>query len=105
MAGKLVDRPRAGLHGPDRAWIVEINTQKHLAAVQAGIGHSAGVVPGKAVIHLEAGTRQSPAVHRAVHELVIERTEQGQLLDDVRRPEETCLLYTSPSPRDGLLSR
>ena len=27
------------------------------------------------------------------------------ILDDVRREGDACLLYTSPSPRDGLLSR
>ena len=28
----------------------------------------------------------------------------GQVVGEVTKPE-TCLLYTSPSPRDGLLSR
>ena len=31
--------------------------------------------------------------------------EKKTLLEDIPRGENPCLLYTSPSPRDGLLAR
>ena len=37
-------------------------------------------------------------------DVVIANREENRELD-VRRLRESCLLYTSPSPRDGLLSR
>ena len=37
---------------------------------------------------------------------VAESLKSGCIVTDVRMPEMSgCLLYTSPSPRDGLLSR
>src|ERR1019366_420743 len=51
-------------------------------------GHPTGIVAGEAVVHLEACPRQASAVHRAVDELAVERTEQRQILDHVSGAEE-----------------
>ena len=40
--------------------------------------------------------------HKLKIELISEPLKNSLIVDDVY---ETCLLYTSPSPRDGLLSR
>ena len=36
---------------------------------------------------------------------VVDATDLNDIMLTVADPNEACLLYTSPSPRDGLLSR
>ena len=45
-------------------------------------------------------------VHQVQLNAMMERNKQvGELEEEAKTLENTCLLYTSPSPRDGLLSR
>src|SRR5690606_31016086 len=97
--GELVDGARARLHGRDARGVVGVDPQQHLAAVETGGGDAAGVVAGEPVVELERRAGQPAAVHRAQHELVVERTEQRQLLDEVGGAEEA--VHTGPRQRDG----
>ena len=46
-------------------------------------GDAGGVVAGEPVVHRPGGAVEAAAVHRADDDLVLERAEQQQLLDDV----------------------
>ena len=50
-----------------------------------------------------ASPKMRERVSRAVKELDFQFSEVGRSLQSSK--SNTCLLYTSPSPRDGLLSR
>ena len=43
--------------------------------------------------------------YRALAVATLLQRRQAEILEEVRPQSFTCLLYTSPSPRDGLLSR
>ena len=47
-----------------------------------------GVVTGELVVQFERCALQSAAVHRTEHHLALQRTEQQQVLDDVRAAEQ-----------------
>ena len=52
-----------------------------------------------------ADTQEKPAVD--AEDMVVLPPTQGEMVDDSPADvvDKPCLLYTSPSPRDGLLSR
>ena len=58
-----------------------------------------GNVGGKADVHLSSngGRNKSLLGHNAIF--------TPEVIDDIHIKSQFCLLYTSPSPRDGLLSR
>ena len=70
---------------------LNIYQKLHKAACEAG-----GVAKGKKV----PGMHFNPLQHDEVQKVAMEA-----LLNNGLYPVCTCLLYTSPSPRDGLLSR
>ena len=56
---------------------------------------------------LNGTTAQVPVKREAAVLMLLsgESAEEGSILLTHRSPSMRCLLYTSPSPRDGLLSR
>ena len=46
-------------------------------------------------------SQSSYLIKLGLHEALVNAVKHGNKLD----PKKNCLLYTSPSPRDGLLSR
>ena len=63
---------------------------------------SLGVTAFKRLIHVRKIKR---LMHQYINGLVAEAETLKEMLSLCRKGTTTCLLYTSPSPRDGLLSR
>src|SRR5699024_6085932 len=83
VAGEVGDGVRAGLEDEGGAIILEIDAGEHLAAVEAGGLDRGGVVGGEAVLDLPAAALEAATVHRGEHQLVLERPEHQQVLEDV----------------------
>ena len=64
--------------------IGEIDPGEHLGAFKTAVDGALDVVTGHPVVHFEHGTGQPAAVHRGEHDLVLERAEHQEVLDDVR---------------------
>src|SRR5665647_970330 len=91
---------------------LDFGTESHRAQADGGgtapeRGAAAGYyrkLPGH---HLRAGSRS--ALHLGIQPdipiICVRCTWQDRLGITAARPGTACLLYTSPSPRDGLLSR
>ena len=54
------------------------------------------------IAHLSKGGKVHPTVEREFGAATLDVDDPGALFEDL---PDGCLLYTSPSPRDGLLSR
>jgi hypothetical protein len=80
-------RVRAGLQRGRRRQVVGIDAQEHLAAVEPHPRDGHSVVAGEPVVDLEDRVGQAAAVHRADHDLAVQRAEQQQVLKHVRGPE------------------
>ena len=60
----------------------------HLAPVQPRRHDPLHGVGGEPVVQLESETGQSATVHGPEHDLALERPEQRQVIDDVRRAQD-----------------
>ena len=64
-------------------------------------GDARRVVPGEPVVHRPGGAVEAAAVHRADDDLVLERAEEQQLLDDVGGAEHAVDVRVAAAPRPG----
>jgi hypothetical protein len=85
--GQVRHRVRAGLQGGRGRPVIRVDAQQHLAALEPHPGDSGCVVPGEPVVDLEGRVGQAAPVHRAEHDLAVQRAEQQQVLQHVRGSE------------------
>ena len=81
------------------AGVAVVDAEQHLAALEPARGDARGVVAGEPVVHRPGGAVEAAAVHRADDDLVLERAEQQQLLDDVGRAEHAVDVGVAAAPR------
>jgi hypothetical protein len=77
----------AGVQGGRGRRVVGVDAQQHLAAVEPRPRDRCRVVAGEPVVHLEHRVGQAAPVHRADHDLAVQRAEQQQVLQHVRGSE------------------
>ena len=65
------------------------------------LGHPCGSVPAVQVV----GTNGKGSIASFIHSALVHAGIRTGLTTSPHLVDWTCLLYTSPSPRDGLLSR
>ena len=97
VPGQVADRVRARLERRDRGRVVRVDAGEHLAALEAGVRDGLRVVAGEPVVELEHRAGQTAAVHRADDDLVVQRAEQQQVLEDVRGAEHA--VHAGPRQR------
>src|SRR2546423_476804 len=92
MTSPLSPRLRLPYQRPERrrraADTAACDTHHHLSSVEAGGKDPLHRICREAIIQLKLKAGQATAVHRAEDHLAVQRTQQGQILDDVRGPEK-----------------
>ena len=102
VPGEGADGLRAGRDGRSGRRVVGVDAHQHLAALEAHPADRLGVVAGEAVVDLEHRAGQAATVHRADHDLALERAEEQEVLDDVGGAEDAVHARSRQRDRQAL---